>query len=1132
MKVFYSNRIESLYQYFKQHLFLNSSSFARRMIIVPTQAIKSWLLLQLARDPELGIAAGLEIIYLEESLKKIQDFLSKDTTSLYIPNQLELTFIIEGQIRNMVATWSEIPQNQKNIWNPLFQYLKISFNSHQKSPNLSQRSEKRLISLSKTLAKLFIEYAKYGRAMLEQWKDSAEGWQQELWRTIFSTGNISYPFQNFPSFALSPSSPNNVQVHLFSISFLSKNEYTFFENASEFLPIYYYSISPCCLFWSDILSDKETQKVQQFWSRSGVPIIQQEMLEYFLRDKNPLLANWGKLSRKMTEFIENRDQETFTCYTLPESIQNSTVYNDYINETLNWEKRGARATLLDYLQADILLMRNPEKTEKISVEDHSIQLHCAPTKQREIQILYNNLLSLIKKEKNIEPKDIIVMAPDIKIYSPYIHYIFGADDSQLDYQVMDLQATSEDSLTKQLWHLLDLPWSQWDAEDILYLFNFPNFQKKHLLSEEDVKQIRFWVEEAGIFWGENSAHRNELLTQRYCKSMVEETENGTWEGGFTSLLIGMTMQDFSNKAESSFNLEFSQSQLLGKWIWLLRSLRKDLKKLSDGTQKTYQDWVQEIKILLMTYLLDEEKNEDVHEDVLDGLDEFATATRSMPNQPVSFIAVKKHLESFLNQHTFVYRENHLQAVKFCSMVPMRAIPAKIIALIGLDEHFFPRRDHQLSFNLMIGNSSCDYYPSRTDYDRFLFLEALLSARSYFILSYTTYAINDGKEQSPSLLVTELLNYITRAYDLSLPLIYKHPYYSFDYQYYTPDESFKNYSLKDYYAAQCYYQNHKKPFHCFIHDLNPQSTINLSSPEIVLDIRDIKTAIQNPFKHYFNKTLGMYLKDEDETLRTEEPFVVSPLQLHAFKLSSFKQDIDISIQNAEKMGQLPLGLFKKTAIHQLINTVNLFHENLIDVGVNLKKVFTITLHEQFEKPFYDHEGWKLPPLIIKYKDQTQVKIVGRLSEVSENGLIAHIQGNKNDIIKCWGEYLILNCLIDYYQLPIQKQLLCTKSGKIKKNFFECPFNELQQIVGYYFNSLHNLSPLTMEWLYDFIHHDAKTLESNIDKSLSDNFNPLYNEYIKWVCRTGTLNMTNMVDHWKPTALELYSHVYQAWVTKDE
>lgn len=1151
IKIFYSNRIENLYQDLKQRLYASAFPFARRMIIVPTPAIKSWLLLQLAKDPEIGIAAGLEILYLDDSLQKVHDLISKNQMACYIPNQLELTLTIEGQIRQVAASWNTLSSTQKNTWLPLLNYLKISFDSFS---TFSRRSEKRLAAIAETLAKLFIEYGKYGQGMIEKWKEAeCQEWQHALWLRLFSTKNIeemkkisppspgwNVPFQNYQSLELTDQFPNHLQIHLFSISFLPRSEYGIFQKASELFPVHYYALSPCSLFWSDILSDKEAQKLQKYWDKHHAPQDQQQALEDYLRDKNPLLANWGKLGRRMAEQLEKQETETFSHYTLPASIQNENIYADYIDDSLVWEQTTHPASLLDHLQADILVMRNPRQSAKIPLEnnDRSIQLHCAPTLQREVQILYNNLLQLFKEDGSLEPGDIIVMAPDIMTYAPYIRQVFGAEESQLDFQVMDMQAISEDALIKQFWHLIDLPFGRWDAENVTYLFNFPSFQKRHQLTSEEVLQIHSWLEETGIRWGENASHRNELLHQRHCGQMIEETDKGTWEGGFSRLLQGLVMQD-SQDQSSPFplpGLEYSRGVLLGKWIALVRSLRQDLKQLSDGTQKTYPEWILELKRLITLYLTDK-KNDDENEDLFDRLEDFVLASRWMPQQKTSFIALKKHLETFLNRHTFVYRENHLQAVKFCSMLPMRAIPAKVIALMGMNENAFPRTDNRISLNLMKDNSSCDYCPSRTDYDRYLFLEALLSARQRFMISYTNYSAGDGKEQAPSLLVAELMGYIDLAYTtekqkVTEALIYKHPYRSFDFHYFSPDSDLKNYSQSDYRAALSYYQKDKKPQHRFLHDFKLQTEAALPSSEITLDIKHISNAIHNPIKSYFNKTLGIYLKDEDDAPQTEESFAVDHLQIYNFKKSSLKQNLKHVIHDAEKSGKLPLGLFKQTAIHRIQNKVREYHETLGKMDVDTSKVFVIQVHEQYEEPVHDSLGWKLPPFSLKYKGHLHVKIIGTLPEVSESGLIANIKGDEKDVSQSWAEFVFLNCLIDHYQLPIQKQLLCAKSGKIKNAYFDDPVMQLEQILEYYFLSLHHPSPLTKEWLHDLLYKEPDELQKAMQKSLNDSFNPIYNEYITWTCRTGPLDAVNMIEHWQMQARHVFSNLFQAWTAKDE
>lgn len=1118
MKIFYSNRIERLYQDLKLHLFSNSSPFAKRFLIVPTQAIKSWLTLRLAQDPDLGIAAGLDILFIDESFKKLQALLLDKEHHPILPHPLELTLAIEEKIRQVISNWPAISP----LWQPLINYLKIS------SPQLTQRSEKRLASLSETLAKLFREYGKYGSEMIKQWANET-GWQEALWDQIYKEHSWSYPAEAYSSLKMASPRIPDLQIHLFSLSFLVKSEFCFFEQISRFYPLYYYSLSPCCQFWSDLLSDKESQHLQKYWRRRGASLQQQQTLEHYLQESHPLLANWGKLGRKMAGMVEYMEPQVDAHYSLPESILSTNLYemdHDFIDRELT----DRPTSLLDRLHADILLMKD-FNSEKISVSpDSSIQLHLAPNRQREVQILYHNLLGVIQAEKNVEPCDILVMAPDIKDYVPYIDQIFNASENPLDFQLMDLTTSPENSVMNLFWHLIHLAFYRWNAQEVKELFNFPSFQSKHRLNGEEVKQILQWMEETGIRWGKDSAHRNEFLYQRYGQKMTEDTEQGTWEQGFFSLLQELIMED---PAQASC-VDSGQAILLGKWISLLRSLRNDLKKFNDGTVKTYPEWIDALKWLIDLYIATEEKEwVEEQEDLIDRLNEFSQAARSAC-QPVSFVALKKHLESFLNQQTFSYREHHLQAVKFCSMLPMRSIPAKVIALLGMDENGYPRKEDRTSLNLMKQySSSCDFCPSRADYDRYLFLETLLSVRQTFILSYTRYA-DDGKEQAPSLLISELFSYIDQAYQvdegdqaISETLKYVHPYQAYHTQYFS-NGKLKNYSFSDYSAACLYSQGIKKEPHQFIPTFQPKTSGNVPLSEACLSIQQIKQAISNPIKHYFNQTLGMYLHHEENEMACDEPFVVDSLQMHEFKKSSLKEPIHEFLKFQDKKGNLPLGLFKTTAVQNVQTTIQKYHTTLTSMSVNTKTIFEIKLQEHVEILSQNSQGWSLPPLEIPFQE-TRVKILGTFPEVSENGLMVNISGNKSDIIKAWAEFVILCYLIDLHHLPIKKQLLCTKSGKVKSAFFKDPGIELDQILDYYFFTLKNISPLTAEWLPHMMNEDSpESLRKNLEKSLDESFNPLYNPYIRWICKTTLPKTTDLLEHWQAKAQALFSPLYQSWI----
>ena len=73
-------------------------------------------------------------------------------------------------------------------------------------------------------------------------------------------------------------------------------------------------------------------------------------------------------------------------------------------------------------------------------------------------------------------------------------------------------------------------------------------------------------------------------------------------------------------------------------------------------------------------------------------------------------------------------------VSFCTLLPMRSIPFRVVCLLGMNDGDYPRRQTGNSLDLM------QYHRqkgdrSRHDDDRYLFLEALLAAQDYFYISY-------------------------------------------------------------------------------------------------------------------------------------------------------------------------------------------------------------------------------------------------------------------------------------------------------------------------------------------------------------------------------------------------------------
>ena len=236
-----------------------------------------------------------------------------------------------------------------------------------------------------------------------------------------------------------------------------------------------------------------------------------ESLEMYLKDSNPLLNNWGRLYRETEKLLEQEEmpyQKLYIGRHLP-NLNTSSIPSD----ELLIEDQGT-AALLHYLQMDLLTMQGKKDALEVIVKDDSLQIHKCLNKQREVEVLYEIIINLLTENDQkiaIEPKDIIIMAPDITEYEPYLKGIFKRSASVIEPLFIDIKVSQSNSLIQGLHQLLSLPLSRWSVTELLRLFNVPYFMKKCALSSEDLLIIKQWIRETNIYWGLNKSHKQERL---------------------------------------------------------------------------------------------------------------------------------------------------------------------------------------------------------------------------------------------------------------------------------------------------------------------------------------------------------------------------------------------------------------------------------------------------------------------------------------------------------------------------------------------------------------------------------------------------------------------------------------------
>ena len=83
-------------------------------------------------------------------------------------------------------------------------------------------------------------------------------------------------------------------------------------------------------------------------------------------------------------------------------------------------------SLLTWLQADIAGNSTVDPAERpLDTDDHSVQVHACHGRARQVEVLREVLLGLLADDPTLEPRDILVMCPDIETYAPLVEAAFG-----------------------------------------------------------------------------------------------------------------------------------------------------------------------------------------------------------------------------------------------------------------------------------------------------------------------------------------------------------------------------------------------------------------------------------------------------------------------------------------------------------------------------------------------------------------------------------------------------------------------------------------------------------------------------------------------------------------------------------
>ncbi|MEE9355286.1 MAG: exodeoxyribonuclease V subunit gamma [Methylococcaceae bacterium] len=865
--------------------------------------------------------------------------------------------------------------------------------------------------LSIRIAQVFDQYLVYRPDMIKAWSDGQllnshpdEAWQAHIWRAMVVAANVPDRVTLMYQLAAllgqdAELSFKEERVIIFGVSSLPPIFIQLLSALSRHLPVHLLALNPCQHDWSQIKDLVEADRL------TG----QNDPNDLHLEMGHPLLASFGKQGREFFDLLRMDDE--------------------LIEDNL-FKPAVGKGSMLDVLQQDILKLVERTDTGQVTVasDDDSVQLHLCHSPMREMEVLKDQVLSFLDRLEGLTPADIVVLAPDISLYAPFVEAVFSPKqgENNIPFYLADQSLSAEQPLLERFMSLLDLADSRFEVEWVMDLLSQPAVLRRFGLQDSDRTTLQQWVSECHVCWARDAAHK--------ASQDLPANEQHSWLMGLRRMVLGYAMPAsladkqlpvFANIAPYD-NIEGQQIQVLNGLLNFFETLVK-FSSLFRRTL-TITAWIDHLNQLVDAFFAATDSDWEAIQAIREMLDDLKNQTASaefVGSVPLSLVkaALQKQIEKPSGSSGFL-----MGGVTFCNLVPMRSLPFRVICLVGMNDEDFPRQQLHAGFDLM----GKDFRPGdrsrRTD-DRYLFLETVLACREVLYISYIGRSIRDDTVLTPSVLVTELMDVIGQScYQDNQPLVECiqtcHPLQAFSPRYFSGIE------LPSYSKLWC------RASQALIGQSNSSSSAKFFSEPLPeaddtfrqIDINDLMAFYSNPCRYLLKTRLNIHLEHFQHKLENREPFTLNNLTSSIvrqkiygaiFHKATQKSDSEQEILNwVSAEGLLPQGAMGELAFQQNFEVVKNIESRIAEIISDESVELTV---------FFKLEG---------------IALSGQLSVFPDRGIVdVHLNNvQPQQIFALWIKHLLL-CMLTPKDIPLASQLI----GKDKTVTFAAATNP-QALLG--------------------------------------------------------------------------------------
>ncbi len=721
--VFRSNRVEILADLLASQLRLHPPDpFEAVQVVVNTWPTSRWLGEQLALglgDPAAafadGITANLRFPFPGSQLRQLVDRLLADGAGADPWRARELVW----PLLELLPALVEVPEA-----GPLRRWL-----AERQAPTGGgpPRLDRALWQLGRAIADAFDDYTLYRPEMLAAWLDgraldaegrplpAEQGWQPLLLRQLAERlPQAPFGLRVRQAIARLTSSteplpePLPDPLRLFGLSSMAPLQVELLQALASRVEVELYLLTPCRELWR--------RRDQQTSTPLG---------EDWLLEVPGLEARFGRLGAEFQQLLEG------TGATQLARVEERDLF---LGAATIAEGADRAPTLLEQLQEQLV---DPERRPGLELQpgDHSLEFLACPGRLRQVQIVRDRVLQLMAADPSLTPRDVLVMTPDVDGFAPLVAAVFGDSGGTgvaLPWRLTDRSQQSDPGIAQGLLALLALGGERLTASALEALLACAPLLQRHGIDPGEAGAITALLQRAGFRWGLDARARH-----------GDPSHSLAW--AIDRLLLGLVLPEQPGLAPNATaplvmteNLE-QQS----RWLALLLGLQKALRQLERA--RTPQGWGELLRPLLTSLFGDGGDWSWELAPIQAALADWLAAAGASPlamSAPVVAEVLAERLSA--DSGRFGHRSG---ALTISGLEPMRAIPHRVIVLMGLDGGAFPRQRQRPGFHLMEqGRRLGD--PDPADQDRYVLLESLLSARQHLLITWSSRDSRSGEALMP------------------------------------------------------------------------------------------------------------------------------------------------------------------------------------------------------------------------------------------------------------------------------------------------------------------------------------------------------------------------------------------------